>query len=51
MYGLEETDIVSLGFTCYPGRGEAQIVVFVSEAENAWPDKVVLRSGKVQADV
>jgi len=48
IYGLEETDIVSLGFTCRAASGAAQIVVFVSEAETTWPEKLELRSGKVR---
>ena len=42
------TDIVSLGFTCHAGSGKAQIVVFVSEAETNWPEKLELRSGKAR---
>lgn len=48
IYGLDETDIVSLGFTCRAGSGAAQIVVFVSEMEKTWPDRLELRSGKTR---
>lgn len=48
IYGLEDTDIVSLGFTCHAGSGGARIVVFVSEEETTWPDKLELRSGKTR---
>lgn len=46
LYGVDETDLVSLGFTCHAGSGEAQIVLFVSESEETWPEKLELRSGK-----
>jgi len=44
LYGVDETDLVSLGFTCRPESGQAQIVLFVSEAQDTWPEKLELRS-------
>lgn len=48
LYGVDETDLVSLGFTCQADSGEGQIVLFVSQAEVFWPEKLELRSGKVR---
>lgn len=48
IYGLEDSDIVSLGFTCRAGSGEAEIIVFASESETTWPDKIELRSGEAR---
>ncbi|USQ97645.1 hypothetical protein [Caulobacter sp. RL271] len=48
IYGLDNTDVVSLGFTCHAGSGRAQIVVFVSEEEETWPERLELHSGKAR---
>ncbi|PTS83894.1 MULTISPECIES: hypothetical protein [unclassified Caulobacter] len=45
IYGLEETDIVSLGFTCVPRSGVATVMVFVGDDERTWPDRLRLQSG------
>jgi hypothetical protein len=45
IYGLDETDIVSLGFTCVPRSGVATVMIFVGDDERTWPDRLRLQSG------